>query len=50
MSYFDMSHIYQTQIKSEENLQMVLTAIENFNVDRLLEMYQELTKSKKQNK
>lgn len=31
-----MSHIYQTQISTEENLQTVLTAIENFNFDRLL--------------
>ena len=31
-----MSHIYQTQITTEENLQTVLTAIENFNFDRLL--------------
>lgn len=31
-----MSHIYQTQITSNENLQTVLTAIEHFNFDRLL--------------
>lgn len=31
-----MSHIYQTQITTEENLQTVLTAIENFNFNRLL--------------
>ena len=31
-----MPQLYQTQITSNENLQTVLTAIENFNFDRLL--------------